>query len=141
MRLVVATPKRWEATLSRMREQGYELGGNVSYQDMQEFVESDEFRVETVRNWYIRVMLDMMDAILPYLAARRWSLVMAEPDAGYFTCSDRPVALIWTTEVPALYSPGFGMRNTQLTFPLTKEVGLIGEFDGEPTLRKLPLNV
>lgn len=133
MGLVVATPKRWEATLGRMREQGYELGHNVNYEDMRAFVESDEFRVEMARNWYIRVVLNMMDAILPYLAARRWSLVIAEPDTGYFTCSDRPVALIWTTEMPAFYSAGFGMRNTQLTFPLSKEVGLIGEFDGEPT--------
>jgi hypothetical protein len=137
LRLMVSTPERWQATVERARADGVEIGEHLDYEHMRASIENDQYQVVVEnRNWFIRLIMDMMDAILPYLVTRRWSLLIAEPDTGYFICSDRPVAVVWSTDEFDRFPPGFGMKHTQVTMPLTKHVGLIGEFEGEPSCTK-----
>jgi hypothetical protein len=137
LRLMVSTPERWRATVERARADGVEIG-NADYEHMRASIESERYQIVAEnRNWFIRLIMEMMDAILPYLVTRRWSLLVPEDGAGYFICSDRPVSLIWATDDRRPFPPGFGLRNTQVTVPLTKTVALLGEFEGKPETAKI----
>jgi hypothetical protein len=76
----------------------------------------------------------MHEALLPLLIARQWMLYRADPVVGHFITCDSPVSLTWKNpeKVPPLYrsSPGFGMMDTEIVFPLTKGLVLVGNFDG-----------
>jgi hypothetical protein len=138
LRLMVSTPERWHTILERARADGVELGGGLDYESMKVAIEGGQFQVSVGnRNWFIRQILSMMDAILPYLVTRRWSILVPEDDAGYFICSDRPVTLVWSTDDRQRIPPGFGMRDTQVTMPLTKTIALLGEFQGTPKTAKI----
>jgi hypothetical protein len=73
------------------------------------------------------------EAVLPTLLHRKWVLYIADTGAGTFVSGDHPVTLTWTD--PELqkgpYPPGHGMRSTELVFPLTSQLALIGTFEGK----------
>lgn len=58
-------------------------------------------------------------------------MVSSVPENGEFVCSDNPVVLTWTKEVPTFYSPGFGMSSTEVKIPVTKQLALFARFEGE----------
>ena len=76
-----------------------------------------------------------VDAILPYLDGRNWVLVESSSETGPFITCDNPVSLSWTEpeKVPPIYrkSPGFGLKGTQVYFPVSQDLVLMGEFDKE----------
>ncbi|RLA95610.1 MAG: hypothetical protein DRG83_18415, partial [Deltaproteobacteria bacterium] len=51
-----------------------------------------------------------------------------------FITTDNPVNLSWKEpdKIPPFYrtSPGYGLKGTQVYFPVSKKVALVGEFDG-----------
>jgi hypothetical protein len=65
------------------------------------------------------------------LSQRTWTLLVADTGAGGFVCTDDPVILDWTIEVPPFYqsSPGFGMLGTIVHMPLTQRHALEGNLD------------
>ncbi len=75
-----------------------------------------------------------IEAILPYLDARNWLLVRSTSNSGPFITTDNPVNLSWKEpdKIPPFYraSPGYGLKGTQVYFPVSKNVALVGEFDG-----------
>ncbi len=76
-----------------------------------------------------------IDAILPCLFGRNWALVKSTNESGPAITSDNPVILTWNEpeKIPSFYreSPGFGMKSTQVYFPVSQNLALIGEFDSE----------
>ena len=88
-------------------------------------------QAEHVRNFIVG-HLSNLDFITGLLLARQWVLLAAEEDAGDFVCSDHPVLLEWTVEVPQFFrdSPGFGLENTIVHVPLSRKLLLRGTFDG-----------
>lgn len=88
-------------------------------------------RTEQVRNFVVG-HLGNLDFIAGILMARQWVLLAAEDGAGDFICSDHPVLLEWTVEVPPFYrnSPGFGLKNTIVHVPLSRKLLLRGTFGG-----------
>jgi len=141
MDLALATQERWESQVAQMARDGVDISG-VSYEEMKRFVEEKQYHLTVATDFHIHQELKGLDAILPHLFNRRWLLVEATDESGPFITSDHPVSLRWKypEDIPPLYrnSPGFGMRDTQILFPLTKNLALIGEFedvewDGEIT--------
>lgn len=69
--------------------------------------------------------------LLPLLEQRQWTLMIAPHGSRGFVTSDRPYALRWSD--PALregfYPPGLGCDDTNLTFPLSRDLALVGRFD------------
>jgi hypothetical protein len=78
-------------------------------------------------------------AILQPLAARQWSLLVAS-EGDHFVTSDHPVYLGWSIErAPAergaFVSPGFGLPETEVVFPLHPTLALYGVFEQPGAVR------
>ena len=76
-----------------------------------------------------------IDAILPCLINRNWVLIQANESSGSFITTDNPVDLSWKEpdKIPPFYrqSPGFGLKGTEVYFPVSQDLALLGEFEGK----------
>lgn len=122
--------------LDRLRGDNPDLP-ETTLAEFREFIKSDDYTTEFSQNFLINNLLSALlptadDTIAPLLAARHWVLWVAQDGAGHFITTDRPVLLTWTVEVPSFYadSPGFGLQDTLVIFPLSKRLALYGRFEG-----------
>ncbi|GAB4343134.1 MAG: hypothetical protein Kow0089_18720 [Desulfobulbaceae bacterium] len=138
MDLSLATKERWESQLAQMKADGYEPDGDLSYEDMKEFHESKRYKIEVVKERHIEMELFGVEAILPSLHDRNWLLIRSTDESGPFITTDHPVNLTWKEpdKVPPFYrySPGFGLKGTHVYFPLSRNLSLLGEFEGKKGL-------
>lgn len=140
LRSVIRTPEGFHAALIEMRRRGIDVSDVPPFERMREFICSDRYDMIPPHNWFVQHMITCNDIILPQLARRRWSIVSAGDEACDFICSDRPVALNWAIAVPPPLRgtyPGFGTRDSVLTFPLNRRVAVIGTLDGRRPVREL----
>lgn len=134
IRQTIATRERYEATLGRARPDGNPTAEDVlSYEAMRDFVESDEYTIEVSTTRHVDNELNLVNTVLPLLAARSWMLFKAQPGTGGFVTSDHPVGLQWSErkERGLFASPGFGLRGTEVIFPVSHDLLMVGEFDGK----------
>ena len=131
--LALATKERWDSITHRMKEAGEAIDESISYEEVKNFHDEKRYTIEIANIRNIRLEMTGINAILPTLASRKWTLVVANDASGYFIGCDRPVTLIWTN--PKLqggfYPPGHGMKSTEVVFPVMKELALVGTFEGE----------
>lgn len=132
--LALATKERWESQIRQLKKSGADLDYNVTYEDMKMFYENKEYSIEVARERHIHLESVGIKAILPCLFQRNWLLVKSTSVSGSFITTDNPANLTWNKpdKIPQLYrsSPGYGMKDTQVYFPVSKNIALIGEFDG-----------
>jgi hypothetical protein len=76
--------------------------------------------VEISQNWFTTLFVDEAEAIYPSMMERVWFFMRADPETKGFICSDHPVGLIWTRDMPEYFGPGFAMPHTEITMPLTR---------------------
>ena len=145
MDLSLATKERWESQLAQMKVDGYEVSDDLSYEDMKEFHKSKKYKIEVVKERHIEMELFGVETILPSLHGRNWLLIHATNESGPFITTDQPVNLTWSEpeKIPPFYrnSPGFGLKGTQVYFPLSRNLSLLGEFDGKKGLVKATKNL
>lgn len=126
--------ERWEGQIAKIDELR-DRTDNVTYEEMKEFFEKDQYSINLDQDYQIATELKMLDAVLPYVLSRKWTVYTSDHDRGEFITSDRPVLLDYRNveNVPPLLrdSPGFGTKDTQIIFPLDRYHALLGEFDGE----------
>jgi len=138
MDLSLENKERWESQIQKMKESGREVNDDITYEDIKAFHESKAYTIEIAREHHIHMEFVKFEAILPYLEGRKWLVLKSTGDSGPFITTDNPVNLTWNNpdSIPPFYrsSPGFGLRETQVYFPVSKEVALIGEFDGKEGL-------
>ena len=134
MDLSLATKERWESQMRQMKESGKEINEDLTYEDIKRFHESKEYDITVAREHHIHMEIVGINAILPYLDNRNWLLIKATDESGPFVTTDNPVNLTWKEpdKIPPFYrnSPGYGMKSTQVYFPVSRKLALIGEFDG-----------
>lgn len=127
--------ERWEAKEAKKRQENPEYKTGITYEELKAFFDSKQYQIKLTTESHLRNEMHMIDVVLPLLNQRKWSLIQATENTGPFITSDNPVCLNWNnpSEVPPLYrsSPGFGMGDTQLYFPISKDLALVGEFDKE----------
>lgn len=126
MDVACADEQRFEITKNRLIAEGRDVG-DISYEDMREFIDGDKYTVETHQNEHLTTMLTSASTITDCLLPRKWTVVLAK---GEFICSDNPVGLNWSKPPEGAWqSPGFGLEGTEVTIPLSKGVALIGTFE------------
>jgi len=134
MDLTLATKERWESQIRQLKESSVAINGDISYEEIKKFHESKAYRIEVAREHHIWMEFIGIEAILPYLDARNWLLVRSTSNSGPFITTDNPVNLSWKEpdKIPPFYraSPGYGLKGTQVYFPVSKNVALVGEFGG-----------
>ncbi|AYQ57769.1 hypothetical protein MS2017_2117 [Bathymodiolus thermophilus thioautotrophic gill symbiont] len=133
MGLSLATKECWESQIKQVKESGEDINENVSYEEVRKFHESKKYAITVSREHHIRMEFVGVEAILPLLHARNWLLVKSTDETGPFITTNNPVNLVWKEpdKIPLFCrnSPGYGMNETQVYFPVSKNLGLIGEFD------------
>lgn len=137
LELTVATPERWEASQAQMRESGYTVNDQLPYEEARQVVENRSLRFSMSQNWQVGQMFHSADIIFPTLMGRKWCLLLSR--SGSFICSDHPVTIVFTEPTHPFMSPGFGLKHTEVTVPLSKHVLLRGVWDIQP-LHAVSLN-
>lgn len=136
--LSLATKERWEGQMAQMKEAGYTVDEELSYEQMKEFWEKDEYDIRLNREHHIGLEFAGHNVVLRALVDRKWRLFFTNQEKGPFVTTDRPVVLTWNEpgKVPPLYrqSPGFGMPETEVLFPLTQNALLVGAFEGKDSV-------
>ena len=104
----------------------------LSYDEMRKFIDQDRYTIEVPTTQHVELEFELVDTILPLLGARRWRILRAGTGTGGFITSDHPVVLQWiqhaSNTTPC--SPGFGLRNTEVVFPVSHELAVVGTFSG-----------
>jgi hypothetical protein len=136
MASVVATEDRWNASISKIKEKDNQAS-RISYQDMKAFVESKQYTIKARREFHIGLEFSAINTLFDLFQQRNWTLVISGQDKNDFICTNHPLVLSWDNpdEIPAFYrsSPGFGMKNTTVQFPLSRKALLLGTFeDAQP---------
>lgn len=135
MDLVLASKERYEAHVARARRDGF-IGpdaSDISYEEMKALCDARAFRVEVPNEMHVQTEFEGFDTLLPYLFRRKWVFLRASASSGGFVTSDHPVNLVWSDPIRAgqFYSPGFGLKGTEVLFPLSSRLAMIGAFDVE----------
>lgn len=95
--------------------------------------EKDGYTVNTPREQHISLELKSLDTVLSCLVDRKWKLFISHDD-DFFISSDNPVMLDYfdPDKIPPMHrnSPGFCLLNTFVIFPLTRNLLLLGSFEG-----------
>jgi hypothetical protein len=139
---LTATPETWSAHVQRMKEAGCRVP-DVPYDQMREFVLSEEYDVSWDQNTRLGMILEPLPALAAVLAERRWTLAVAPEGCPDFVCSDRPLTVCWNDPAAARWMPlGLGMANTTAQIPLSRRAALLGMFEGPfPMTKATPMLV
>ncbi|QJD84254.1 DUF4238 domain-containing protein [Cohnella herbarum] len=132
--MMLATPERFESIKLRMKENGVEDDDKVSYEDLRKFIFEENYTISFDNNTHVNNLLTAIDVIIPILGDRNWTVAYVPPEVGDFICSDNPVSLHWTTqkERGIWSSPGHGLRETEVSIPLSSRIMLLGRFEMLP---------
>lgn len=131
-------PEQLAADIEKYRKENPD--SQLTVEQFKEFVESDEYTVSVTQDGHMQALVAGL-ANVPILASalgqRTWNLLVADSEAGEFVCTDDPVTLDWTIEVPPFYqsSPGFGMLGTVVHMPLTRYHALVGNFNDSGNIK------
>jgi hypothetical protein len=87
--------------------------------------------VEVDQDSMLAAMLSGVEAILPYMIDRKWSVL--HTNSGGIVCSDHPMTCSFVKPVPAMWTPAPSLPHTEINCPLSRHVFLIGSLDS-PTL-------
>jgi hypothetical protein len=138
MALTVANKSRWESVTKKMNKNKTDTIDNISYEDVKKFVDDDQYKINLSNEHHIKMEIISLETVLPFLLKRKWLLIKTTEESGPFITTDNPTILTWKNPdtIPPFYrnSPGFGLLNTQIFFHLSKNIALIGEFDGQESV-------
>ena len=133
LHITLARKERWEHTIQGIKARGIPVDDNITYEEIRDFFKSGEYKIETPTENHIFHEFHGIDAVLPFLLNRTWSLITTADSAGPFVTCDRPVSIWWKhpEEIPAPFrhSPGFGMTDTIVLFPISSCMLMAGEFE------------
>lgn len=134
MDVATATPERWAAQVKQAQKDGFLPEQiDVDYQTMRKFIEHDEFNIITPTDTHLAMEMNALDGVLPHIFERKWLLFRA-PVTGGFITSDHPMCLMWSDPAQrgrGPYPPGLALLGTQLLFPISTELAIIGAFELE----------
>ena len=134
--LLLATKDRYETTIRQMKRDGYPVNESVTYESMKGFHERNEYDLIVSQTAYFKREMAGMDAILPLLYRRKWTVLVAPDTEHQFITSDQPVILLWNGDVSLRTRertpPGHAHQKTVVIFPVMKELAIIGSFIDPP---------
>jgi hypothetical protein len=132
LKLATATPERWKSQITQAKADGFITdNAGVDYERMKDFVERDEFKINLTTDHHLSLELPAIDKVLPLLFEREWMLLRAPKNTTGFVTSDYPACLMWSDPDRRLgfHSPGHRLLGTQLVFPISNELAMIGAFE------------
>lgn len=132
MRMIASTKDRWESSVNRLKKDKPDFKYNLDYESMKKFIDDDGYDILVAKNYKLSMMLSGIDVMISLLSKRQWSLWISADLCNGFICSDNPVSIMWSDGklAPGPFKlPGFGINNTDVLMPISKNIALIGKFE------------
>lgn len=129
---LLSSKEMYESQVKRVREAGrLPESNNISYAEMKRFVENGEYELTLDNTYQVGQEMRVFDKILPLIFERGWVLLRAPENSGGFVTSDHPFCLFWTDPKRhgGFYSPGLGLRGTEIRFTISPRLALLGAFE------------
>ncbi|WP_321837365.1 DUF4238 domain-containing protein [Pseudomonas kulmbachensis] len=143
MAMTFESKDRWESQVTQIKQDtGEDISGGKAFEEMKGLFEQGAFEVSVSKEHQIHVELLGMQRITELLHQRNWLVLKTGDETGEFITTDNPVSL--TFHDPALFpfmSPGFGLPDTMVYFPVSKNLALVGEFGGEDGVKTTSKNL
>ncbi len=132
--LATATPERWASQIRRVKAAGeVDPDADEDYERMRAFVEADQYRITVPTGRHLELEMKSFETVLPFFFHRKWVLFRAPADATGFVTSDHPVCLMWSEpeQRGKLFPPGHGLLRTQILFPISDNLAVMGAFEAD----------
>jgi hypothetical protein len=132
MDLILSSRESYERHVKATRAAG-SVVPEVPYEEMKKFFKSEQYRVEANREAQIEREMQVFENTLPLLFRRGWRLLRAPGRSGGFITSDHPFTLMWSDPKMrgGFYGPGLALPNTEIVFPISPALAVIGAFEIE----------
>lgn len=142
MGLALSTKEIWESQMRQMREAGYPVEDDLTYEEMKRFNDGKKYDIIIDQTHLIGMEFKMLDPVLQCSARRNWCFASV-PEGYQYISSDDPVVLSWVDgSDKGPFSPGHGVKGTIVLFPLCSDLLLIGTFEKIPEkIRHAPFQV
>lgn len=126
MMLTMASEERY---LSQCLQAGIKEEDMIPYDKQKAFVEDkSRYTLEINQEVHITSELQILDNLNDILLERHWYLIVTNEEVGEFITSDYPVSLISLVDTGP-YGVGFGLKKTEVVFPISKHLVFIGVFE------------
>ena len=126
----------WEQMKEALTDPGCPIEDEESFEYLRDLFFRDECRIKFPREAVISLEFSLIGQQFERLSMRNWSIVRPSSFSDRFITSDSPVVLKWLRpdEIPPLFrrSPGYGMRETFVFFPLNSRLAILGKYDSAP---------
>ena len=139
--LATATPERWASQIRRAKATGdVAPEADEDYLRIRGFVEADQYRITVPTGRHLEIEMKAFETVLPFFFHRKWVLFRAPVGATGFATSDHPVCLMWSDpeQRGKFHPPGHGLRRTQILFPISNELAVMGAFEAYEEERDAP---
>ncbi len=116
-------PKNSDLTETEIEQQAKQL---------REFVERDQYTVETDHQWALGMSMNMFAKVAEILVQRNWVVMHRDSEKRSFITSDAPLVLTLMQPKPnSFYGVGYASSDAMIVFPLTQATVLVMYgFDG-----------
>ena len=125
--MLVSDKETWEKKFKAESNKEVAVNNEITFERMKEFVKGRKYKIEFNSESNLRYELKVFGEILLLLGSRKWSLIVAPAEGPEFICSDHPVTLVHKKNQTGPL--GFGLKNTEVFFPLSPNLGLFGVFE------------
>ena len=111
------------------RQAGIKDEDMIDYEEMKSFLtDKSRYTIEINQEHHNPTEFKVIETIVPLLAERNWYLIISNEETGEFITSDYPVTLISLVD-RGPYGVGFGIKQTEVCFPISRYLALIGTFE------------
>ena len=116
----------YEHHIAKAKSEGFiRDDADLPFEQAAAFIESDQYRVDVSTTESILGELRVFESVFEMLAARWWSLVIADPEAPDLVTCDHPVTVVFKDQ--SRRGPiGYGLPGTEVSFPLGPRHALVG---------------
>ena len=121
------------ADIAASLEEGEPMPPDEQLEAMRTMKMGRDFTITASNEWFLQSIVTAIDAVAPLLAARKWRLLKSA--TSEFLTGGRPVALHWTdpSQRDKFFPPAFGVPGTDVLFPLSRHIAMLGRFEGQST--------
>ena len=124
--IAMSSKVMWDSQMERLRTDG--VRDTIEYEQALALHGAVPLKCEIANAFHVQQELEVLDAVIPCLLSRKWSLHVAPSACGGFVTSDHPVCLYWCDGIQRRNPPGHALTHTEVMFPISKELLAVGRF-------------
>ena len=104
----------------------------LPYEEQKKFTEDkSRYTLEVNQEVHIKSEIEAIEELVNILYQRNWYLIISDETIGEFITSDYPVSIAPLNKSDNLQHLVFGMKNTEVCFPISKYLAFSGIFENK----------